>query len=192
MREKQASPRHECAPVHRSTRTRGDEAERGRCLSTLRATDLVSLGEPPVRPLWHLFSILLVLPSVLLAAAFVILGREVAAQSLPGILLQLLADALFVFPWGLLAALVVLLLIAAGGFVAQTRRAAGLSVALLGIGSFVVVLATIVSHSRISLDDLPFFIPGIVAICIGLWLAAGGHTGRGTAPDAVVEAGSGR
>ena len=108
--------------------------------------------------------------------AFVILGRAIAAQSLPGILLQLLADALFVFPWGLLAALVTLLLIASGGFFAQTRRAAGLFVALLGIGSFVVVLATILGHSRISVDDLPFFIPGIVATCIGLWIALGDRT----------------
>lgn len=139
-----------------------------------------------MRPLLHLLSIFLVLPSVLLAAAFVILGRAIAAQSLPGILLQLLADALFVFPWGLLAALVTLLLIASGGFFAQTRRAAGLFVALLGIGSFVVVLATILGHSRISVDDLPFFIPGIVATCLGLWIALGDRTGRGTAPAAIV------
>ena len=85
--------------------------------------------------------------------------------------------------WWMLA---VLLLIAAGGFFAQTRRAAGLFVALLGIGSFVVVLATILGHSRISVDDLPFFIPGIVATCIGLWIALGDRNGRGTAPAAIV------
>ena len=131
-----------------------------------------------MRPLLHLFSILLVLPSVLLAAAFVILGRAIATQSLLGILLQLLDDALFLVPWGLLAALAVLLLIASGGFFAQTRRAAGLCVAVLGVGSIVVSLAMILSHSRMSLGQLTFFIPGAVASCIGIWLAAGDRIGR--------------
>lgn len=137
-----------------------------------------------MRPLLHLASILLVLPSVLLAAAFVILGRAIATQSLPGLLLQLLDDALFVFPWGLLAAVAMLLLIALAGFFAQTRRAAGLCVAVLGVGSIVILIATIASHSSLTLDQLTFFIPGVVATCIGLWLAAGDRIGRGAGSNA--------
>jgi hypothetical protein len=148
-------------------------------------------GQSPVRPLLHLVSIFLVLPSVVLAAAFIMLGRAIAAQSLPGILWQLLTDVLFVFPWGMLGALLALLLIAAGGFVAQTRRVAGLCVAVLGIGSIAVLLTTILGYSRITLDQLPFFIPGVVASCIGLWFAAGDRNGRSAVPGAVVESGSG-
>lgn len=125
-----------------------------------------------MRPLLHLLSIILVLPSVLLAAAFIILGRAIATKSLLGILWQLLADALWLFPWGILGAGATILLIAAGGFFAQTRRLAGLCVALLGLGSIVVLLTMILSHSDVSLSDVPFFVPGIVATGIGIWLAA--------------------
>lgn len=125
-----------------------------------------------MRPLLHLLSIVLVLPSVMLAAAFVILGRAIATQSLLGILGQLLADALWIVPWGALGAVASILLIATGGFFARTRRVAGLCVAVLGIGSIVIVVTMIMSHSHVSLGDLPFFTPGIVATCIGVWLGA--------------------
>jgi len=124
-----------------------------------------------MRPLLHLLSIVLVLPSVLLASAFIILGRAIAARSLLGVLGQLLADALWLIPWGLIAACIVILLIAAGGFYVQTRRLAGFCVALLGVGSTVVVLTFTVSHSNFSVGQLPFFVPAGVASCIGFWFA---------------------
>jgi len=124
-----------------------------------------------VRPLLHLLSIILVLPSVILASAFIILGRAIATQSLLGVFGQLLADAVWLIPWGLLAACTAVLLVALGGFFVQTRRLAGLCVAILGIGSIVVLIVLTSSRSNASLDELPFFIPAVVASCIGLWLA---------------------
>jgi hypothetical protein len=124
-----------------------------------------------VRPLLHLLSIILVLPSVILASAFIILGRAIAKQSLLGVFGQLLADAVWLIPWGLLAACTAILLIALGGFFVQTRRMAGLCVAILGISSIVILIILTTSHSHASLGELPFFIPAVVASCIGLWLA---------------------
>ena len=123
-----------------------------------------------MRPLLHLVSLLLVVPGVLLAVAFIILGRAIATQSLLGLLGQLLADALWLVPWGVLAFGTTLLLIAVGGFFAQTRRFAGLCVAVLGIASVVVVLSMTIRHSNFSWDELPFYIPAVVASAIGLWL----------------------
>lgn len=131
-----------------------------------------------MRPLLHLVSIVLVLPSVLLAAAFVILGRAIATRSLLGLLGQLLTDALWIVPWGALAAVTAIVLIATGGFFVQTRRFAGLCVALLGLASIVVVLSLMMTHSRVSVSDLPFFIPGVIAIGIGLWLGVVDRNGR--------------
>jgi hypothetical protein len=124
-----------------------------------------------VRPLLHLLSIILVLPSVVLASAFIILGRAIATQSLLGVFGQLLADAVWLIPWGLLAACAIVLLVALGGFFVQTRRLAGLCVATLGIGSTVVLLVLTISHSNASLGQLPFLLLGIVSSGIGLWLA---------------------
>lgn len=128
-----------------------------------------------MRPLLHLLSIILVLPRILLASAFIILGRAIATQSLLGLLGQLLADALWLVPWGLLAACAAVLLIALGGFFVQTRRMAALCVAILGIGSMVISLALIISHSNFTLNRLTFFVPAAIASGIPLWLAFNGR-----------------
>jgi hypothetical protein len=125
-----------------------------------------------MRPLLHLLSVVFVLPGALLAAAFIILGRAIATQSLLGILGQLLSDALWIVPWGALGGLAAILLVAIGGFFARTRRMAGLCVATVGVGSAAVVLFLTIRYSTFTPDQLTFFVPGILASCIGLWLAA--------------------
>lgn len=125
-----------------------------------------------MRPLLHLISVVLVLPVFGLASAFIILGRAIAAGSLVHLLLQLLADALWLFPWGLLAIGAALLTVALGGFFVRTRWMAGLCVAILGIVSTGIVLTVIHAHSSASLDELPFLVPGMVASGVGLWFAS--------------------
>jgi hypothetical protein len=121
--------------------------------------------------LLHLLSIILVLPGIVLACAFIILGRAIATKSLLGLFGQLLTDAVWLIPWGVLAACAAVLLVALGGFFVQTRWLAGLCVAILGIGSIVIVLVLAISHSHISLGQLLFFVPAGVASGIGLWFA---------------------
>ena len=132
-----------------------------------------------MRPLLHLISVALVLPVLALASLFVVLGRAIAAGSALSFLDQLLAHAVLLIPWGLLAASAVLILIALGGLFVRTRWLAGLCVAILGLGSTVVVLVLTVGNSDSSLEELPFFIPGIVASSIGAWLALTERPGRG-------------
>jgi hypothetical protein len=132
-----------------------------------------------LRPLLHLISVVLVLPILALASVFAILGRAIAAGSLLSLFDQLLADAAWLIPWGLLAACAVLLLVALGGLFVRTRWLAGLCVAILGIGSTVIVLVLTVGNSDPSLGELPFFVPGVVASSIGAWFAVTERPGHG-------------
>ena len=74
-----------------------------------------------MKVLLHLLSIILVLPSVVLASAFAILGHAIATGSLLGFLGDLLAVALWLVPWGLLAVLVALLALVLGGLWVRFR-----------------------------------------------------------------------
>jgi hypothetical protein len=130
-----------------------------------------------VRSLLHLLSVILVLPSVALTSAFIILGRAIATQSLLGVVGQLLSDAVWLIPWGLLAGFATVLLIAVGGLFVQTRRISGLCVAILGIGSIVIPIALIATHGTITTGQLLFFVPAVTACCIGIWLARFDHRG---------------
>ena len=124
-----------------------------------------------MRPVLHLLSVVLVLPGFALAAAFIILGRAIATDSLLGVFGQLLADALWLVPWGLLASCAAVLLIALAGIFTRTRWLAGLCVAILGIGSTVVLLM----NSNLSWDELPFVSLGLASSGIGLWFAFTEH-----------------
>ena len=122
-----------------------------------------------MKPLLHLVSIVLVLPGVALAVAFIVLGRAIAAQSLVGLLFQLLSDALWIVPWGLLAACTGIVAVAIAGLRSRTRWIAGLCVALLGIGSTLVLVG--LGAQQVSADSVLFLLPGAAGACIGLWFA---------------------
>ena len=133
-----------------------------------------------MRSLLHLLSVMLVLPSVALASAFIILGRAIATQTLFGVIGQLLSDAVWLIPWGLLVGFAVVLLIALGGLFAQTRRTAGLCVAIRGIGSLAISIALMLSHTKVMTGQLLFFVPAVAASSIGIWLACFDRRGQAT------------
>jgi len=124
-----------------------------------------------MRPLLHLLSIILVLPGVAFAGVFIILGRAIATGSLLGFFRQLIAAALWLLPWGLLAAFVALLALVLGGLSNRFRWLAASCVAALAIASTAVVLVLTASRSNFSLEQLWFFVPALVSALLGLWLA---------------------
>ena len=124
-----------------------------------------------MRPLLHLLSVALVLPGFVLALAFGILGHAIAAGSLWGFFDQLLTDAVWLVPWGILAIGAAWLIVAIGGMFAGTRWLAGLCVAVVGVGSTALMLVLTIGHSNFDAGQLPFYVPGLVAACIGAWLA---------------------
>ena len=123
-----------------------------------------------MRPLLHLLSIILTLPSVAIAGIVSILGHAIAKHSLLGFLGDLLDAFIWLIPWGLLAILLALLALILGGFFPRFRWLAALCVAILAIGSTIVVLAQ-TDLSSFSTDQLPFFLPAVMSASLAVWLA---------------------
>jgi hypothetical protein len=136
-----------------------------------------------MKPLLHLLSIILVLPGVALASAFAILGHAIATHSLLGFLGELLAVALWLVPWGLLAALAALLALVLGGLSVRYRWLAALCVAILAVGSTVMVFV-LTAHSDFSAGQLWFFVPGVISASVGLWLTVAEFPGNKSLPVA--------
>lgn len=124
-----------------------------------------------MRPFLYLLSLILALPGVGLAVAFLILGEAIATQSLPGFLGALLEMVVWLIPWGVLASLAALVALVIAGVTSRFRWLASACVAVLAIGSSIVVLAVTTIHDNFSPGQLPFFIPAVVSACIGIWLA---------------------
>ncbi|MEO5625081.1 MAG: hypothetical protein ABIQ70_03605 [Dokdonella sp.] len=123
-----------------------------------------------MRPLLHLLSIALLLPGVILATAFMMLGNAIATSSLLGFFKALLQMAVWLIPWGLLAACAALLLLALAGLSIRFRWLAGLCVAALAIGSATTVLALTITHGNFSPSQLAFLAPAFASAPIGVWL----------------------
>jgi hypothetical protein len=124
-----------------------------------------------MRSFLHILSLLLVLPVMALALAFLILGRVISAGSWLRMLDALLTAAVWLMPWGMLAIISSLLAVAIAGMFARTRWLAGLCVAVLGFGSTLIVLVHVIGYGNFSWGQVPFMVPGAMAACVGAWLA---------------------
>ena len=122
-----------------------------------------------MRPFLHVISVLCLLPSVMLASAFLALGHAIAAGTLLGFCEQLLVMATWLIPWGLLASLAAFLVLLSAGFSQRLRWLAGSCVAAFAIGSVAVILAF--DSQPLSSGQLTFFVPALFSTSIGLWLA---------------------
>ena len=122
-----------------------------------------------MRKFAYLISLLLLLPTLVLACIFVIFGHVIAATSLFDFLFRLLMDAIWTVPLVGLGLLAVLLGLLVAGLSEQLRWIAALCVALLALASSAVVMAF--SGVPDSLDGWLFFLPSFVSFGIGIWLA---------------------
>ena len=125
-----------------------------------------------MRALLHVVNVVLVLPAVALAAAFLLFGTAVASGSWLGFFGVLLDTAAWLLPWGLLVSLISLLLLLFGGLTVRFRLLASLSVAVLAAASATIVLATVFAHGNFSVGQFLFFAPALISASLGLWLAA--------------------
>ena len=133
-----------------------------------------------MRSLLFLLSLALALPSIALAAFFLILGHGIATGSLLGFLAALLEIVVWLLPWGLLAGTVALIVLILGGLSARWRGLASLSVAALAIGSSGVVL--MLASERLTLDQLGFFVPAAISASLGIGLAISAWSRRIPSP----------
>ena len=121
-----------------------------------------------MRPLLHVLSVLLLLPYLVLACVFLLIGRLAASTGLFGILGTLLDQFIWIVPWGLLAFVVAVLVLIGLGFGARTLWFAGLAVGLLGTASLLVIL--LLPGGGIESDQWLFLLPCAIALGLGFWI----------------------
>jgi hypothetical protein len=124
-----------------------------------------------MRAALYLSSLFLALPSIALAAAFLVLDSAISTHSVLGFLGLLLQMALWLLPWGLLAIVAAFVALVLAGFSIRLRWFASLCVAVLAIGGGVIALTLIVQHGNASFGQLAFFVPAVVSGGTALWLA---------------------
>jgi hypothetical protein len=120
--------------------------------------------------LLHLLSFILLLPSLVLASGFLVLGHAIAGGSLLQMFLRFLNDALWLMSGGVLLVAVFLLAVLIGGFFPRTRYIAAAAVAVLALASGIVLIA--LGSAPFSGGRELFLLPGLVSLCAGGWLAA--------------------
>lgn len=135
-----------------------------------------------MRSMLFLLSLALALPSVALAALFLILGHSISAGSLLGFFAALLEIVVWLLPWGLLACVAALIALIVGGVNARWRGLASLCVATLAIGSSGIVL--MLASERLTFEQLGFFVPAMVSATLGIGLATSEWSRRNSSPRA--------
>jgi hypothetical protein len=103
---------------------------------------------------------------------------------LPGFFGALLEMAVWLIPWGLLAGLAASVVLVIAGVTARFRWLASACVAILAIGSSIVVLVVTTAHDNFSPGQFVFFIPAAISAFLGIWLAAREWPRRDCALDA--------
>ena len=121
-----------------------------------------------MRSLLHLVNFILLLPSLVFASGFLVLGRAIAGGTLLQILLRLFNDALWLASGGALLVVAFLLAVLIGGFLARIRYLAAAAVAILALGSALVLI--VLGSAPISEGAL-FLLPGLVSLAASAWLA---------------------
>ena len=122
-----------------------------------------------MRPLVYLLSFALMLPGLVLASGFILLGHAIAGGSLADFFMRLLSELALLVDWGIVAALSFLLAILVCGLIGRTRRFAASCVAVLAAASGIVLIA---------LGSHPFaegrwavLLPGVASLWMSGWLA---------------------
>ena len=123
-----------------------------------------------MRSLLHLVSFILLLPSLVLASGFLVLGHAIAGGNLLQIFLRLFNDALWLASGGVLVVAAVLLTVLIGGFFVRTRYLAAAAVAILALSSGIVLIA--LGSNPFSGGRELFLRPGLVSLCVGGWLTS--------------------
>lgn len=118
----------------------------------------------------HLLCTLVLLPYLLLAAWFLVLGDAIAGGSLAAFFTTLLSHALWLMPWGLLGFAGGVLGVIALGLIDGVRWIGGLCLFVLAAGCLLVVIAG--SSSAIGLGELLFLSPCFAIMLFGGWLTA--------------------
>ena len=119
-----------------------------------------------MRIVTYLLATLLLLPYLLLAAGFLLIGQAVSGGTLWSFFDALLAAAVWLIPWGLLALALVFLALGIGD---RFRWLGGVCLCVLASCSGAVIL--IMATATIEPGHLLFLLPHFLIAVFGAWLA---------------------
>src|SRR5512135_2124392 len=117
----------------------------------------------------HLLCTMVLLPYLMLAGWFLILGDAISGGSLTSFFTTLLAHALWLVPWGLLGFAAAMFGIMALGLIDGVRWLGAICLFILAAGCLLVVIGMDVS--AIDLGALLFLLPCFAVAFFGAWLA---------------------
>jgi hypothetical protein len=120
-----------------------------------------------MRTLAHFSAMLLALPQVLLATAFLLLGHVTGTKTLGGLLTRILDVFVAAFTWGGLAGLLVFAALALSAVFDRTRSFAAIAVALFVITSTIALLVTV----PLEWADAWLFVPGAASLALCRYVA---------------------
>jgi len=136
----------------------------------MRRTHVPGTGrKKSMRTFLHIISIGLLLPSLLFASAFVLLGYAISDATPWQIVDRLLAEALWLMPWGIVVLAACLIAMIVGGFFLRTRWLVASCVAALSAASAMALV--ILSSGHFTFGQWLFLLPGFLALAISSRLA---------------------
>jgi hypothetical protein len=115
----------------------------------------------------HVLATLVVVPYVILAIGFVLLGHSIASGSLLSLFDRLLNHFLWIVPWGLIGFACAMLLVAVLGVVPGFRRIGALCLFALAGASLAIILFT--NPSPPDASQMLFLLPCICVLVLAAW-----------------------
>src|SRR5215468_7822461 len=122
-----------------------------------------------MRAFLHILATIVLVPYLVLALGFLLIGHVIASGSLLDALDTLLTHANWLIPWGVIGFVVGIVLLAIFGAMPSTRLAAAICLTVLGAGTMIVLI--VMTSPPADVDALLFFIPCALALVAGAWIA---------------------
>jgi hypothetical protein len=120
-----------------------------------------------MRALLHVLATIALLPYLVLASGFLILGHAISSGTLFSFFGTLLAHAVWIIPWGLIGFASAMVLVAVLGIVPRFRRFGALCLCLLAAASLAVIIFMV--PSRVGWSELLFLLPCMLVLIFGGW-----------------------
>ncbi len=117
----------------------------------------------------HVLGTIVLVPYVALAIGFALLGQAISGASLGDFLGTLLAQFLWLVPWGFIGLTLAIVLLALLGLSTRLRWLGGLCQCLIAASSIATLI--VVTTSPIGVPELLFLLPCLVVLVFGAWLA---------------------
>ena len=117
----------------------------------------------------HVLATIVVLPYLVLASGFLILGHAISTGSLLSFFGTLLAHAAWIIPWGVIGFVCAIVLVAVLGTIPRFRLVGAVCLCLLAAVSLAVII--FMAPTRVGWSELLFLLPCMLVLIFSGWLA---------------------